>query len=81
MVVQQPHNSGEWRRAVDFIGIDVHKKESQVCILATVRTMFRIGKKGPCMQRPSGLSSVGSRRPVRLSPLHEPPILGALDDS
>jgi hypothetical protein len=34
VVVQQPHNSGEWRRAVDFIGIDVHKKESQVCILA-----------------------------------------------
>ena len=32
VVVQQPHNSGQWRRAVDFIGIDVHKKESQVCI-------------------------------------------------
>jgi transposase len=34
MVVQQPHNSGQWKHAVDFIGIDVHKRDSQVCILA-----------------------------------------------
>ena len=34
VVVQQPHNSGQWRLAVEFIGIDVHKRESQVYILA-----------------------------------------------
>jgi len=34
VVVPQPHNAGAWRLAVEFIGIAVHKRESQVCILA-----------------------------------------------
>ena len=58
MVAREPHNSnavnatGEWRPAMDHVGIDVHKKESQVCILtpagevtevriATTRERFR----------------------------------------
>jgi hypothetical protein len=26
--------AGEWRPAMDHVGIDVHKRESQICILA-----------------------------------------------
>jgi hypothetical protein len=39
VVARKPHNSnavraaGEWRPAMDHVGIDVHKRESQVCIL------------------------------------------------
>jgi hypothetical protein len=39
VVAQRPHNpnavnaAGEWRPAMDHAGIDVHKKESKVCIL------------------------------------------------
>lgn len=39
VVARKPHNSnaviaaGEWRPAMDHVGIDVHKKESQLCIL------------------------------------------------
>jgi hypothetical protein len=39
VVARKPHNSnavraaGEWRPAMDHAGIDVHKRESQMCIL------------------------------------------------
>jgi len=36
-----PTTQDKWRFAVEFIGIDVHKRESQGCILAAEGTGWR----------------------------------------
>ena len=43
VVAEMPHTNAVkaakgWRPAMDHVGIDVHKKESQVCILTVLAT-------------------------------------------
>jgi hypothetical protein len=48
VVAREPHNSnavkaaGEWRPAMDHVGIDVHKRESQVCILTPTGEVMEV---------------------------------------
>jgi len=59
VVARKPHDSnavnaaGEWKPAIDHVGIDVHKRESKLCIvnpegevtearISTTRERFRV---------------------------------------